>query len=445
MKTAFARVGTSAILVLPFLLQTACDRSDQPLPDRVTFTEHVAPIVFDKCAPCHRRGEAAPFPLLSFRDVKTRAQQVAQSVTDRYMPPWLPEPSEQEWIGDRRMTEREIDTIRKWFKGGAPEGDPGALPELPTWTEGWQLGQPDLVVELPRTYALAADDLDVFRNFVIPIPAERTRWVRAVELRPGNKRIVHHAIMRVDRTAASRRLDAEDEEPGFGGMEMGSSVPPDGHFLGWTPGRTPFPGRDDMAWRLDPGTDLVLQLHMLPTGKPETIRPTVGFYFTERPSRVQPFVIGLDSQEIDIAAGEDDYLVKDEIVLPVPVEVLGLYPHAHYLAKTMHVEALLPDGSRKTLIRIDDWDFNWQDEYRYTRPLPLPAGTTISMRYVYDNSSSNERNPTHPPVRVTVGNRSTDEMGSLQVQVLVRSARERLLLDEAQSRQQLAKNPAPPR
>jgi predicted negative regulator of RcsB-dependent stress response len=197
-----------------------------------------------------------------------------------------------------------------------------------------------------------------------------------------------------------------------------------------------------MAWRLDPGTDLVLQLHMLPTGKPETIRPAVGFYFTERPSRVQPFVIGLDSQEIDIAAGEDDYLVEDEIVLPVAVEVLGLYPHAHYLGKTMHVEAVLPDGSRKTLIRIDDWDFNWQDEYRYTRPLPLPAGTTISMRYVYDNSSSNERNPTHPPVRVRVGNRSTDEMGSLQVQVLARSAQDRLLLDEAQSRQKLAKNPA---
>jgi len=131
MKMAFARVGTSAILALPFLLQTACDRSEEPLPDRVTFTEHVAPIVFDKCAPCHRRGEAAPFPLLSYRDVKTRAQQVAQSVTDRYMPPWLPEPSEPEWIGDRRMSEREIDTIRAWFKSGAPEGDPGALPELP--------------------------------------------------------------------------------------------------------------------------------------------------------------------------------------------------------------------------------------------------------------------------------------------------------------------------
>ena len=410
-------------------------------PDRITFTRHIAPIIFARCSQCHRPHESAPFSLLGYRDVQQRAQQIAQVTGDRFMPPWLPAMGELEFRGERGLSAEQIDTIRLWVKQGAVEGDRADLPPAPEWTEGWQLGEPDLVVESARPFTLPAEGLDVYRNFVIPIPVDRTHFVRTIELRPGNKRIVHHAIIRTDRSISSRRLDEMDAEPGFGGMEMGNAVPPDGQFLGWTPGRVPDPGSDAIAWRLDPGTDLVLQLHMLPTGKPETIRPRVGLFFAEHPPTSLPFAIVLDSREIDIPPGVDDYVIRDEIVLPVPVEVLGLYPHAHYLGKIMVVTATLPDGTSRTLLRIDDWDFNWQDDYRYARPLPLPAGTTISMRYTYDNSAANPRNPNSPPLRVVSGNRSTDEMGTLTIQLLPRGAEGRLRLQEAQARHTLTKEP----
>ena len=431
-------VAAFSLLLAAF---SGCSGSGDPS-ERVTFTEHVAPIVFEKCTPCHRPGESAPFSFMSYDDVERRAQQIAQVTRTRFMPPWLPEPGGPDFEGDRSLTDREIDLLRLWVKQGAAQGDPARLPPLPEWPEGWQLGEPDLVVEVPETYTLPAEGLDVYRNFVIPIPTDGTRWVRAVELRPGNKRIVHHAIVQIDRTPTSRRLDAEDTEPGFGGMEMGGSVPPDGHFIGWTPGKMPTAAAAGTAWRLDRGTDVVLQLHMLPTGKPETIRPTIGFHLTDEPTSVSPIVILLDDSNIDIPAGASDHLITDEIMLPVAVEALGLYPHAHYLGKTMEVTATFPDGERKTLIRIDDWDFNWQDEYRYVTPVALPAGTTVTMRYTYDNSADNERNPTDPPVRVVSGNRSTDEMGSLSLQVLPHSLRERHLLEEAQARHELSKYPA---
>ena len=410
--------------------------------DEVTFTEHVAPIIFDRCSRCHRPHESAPFSLLTYDDVKKRAQQIAQVTRDRFMPPWLPEPGEAELVGEGiRLTDEQIDTFRLWVKHGAVEGDPAALPPRPEWTDGWQLGEPDLVVQAPRPFTLAADGSDVFRNFVIPIPADRTRFVRAVELRPGNKRVVHHAIIRIDRTASSRQRAEEDPEPGFAGMDMGNAVAPDGQFLGWTPGRAPFAGSDDTAWRLDRETDLVLQLHLLPTGKPETIQPTVGFFFAEKPPRLRPSILTLDSRKIDIPPGVEDYSIRDDFLLPVSVDVLGLYPHAHYLGKTMDVTATLPDGTVRTLLRINDWDFNWQDEYRYAQPVRIPAGSTISMRYTYDNSEANERNPNHPPIRVVSGNASTDEMGTLTIQVLPGNAEERSRLEAAQSRHTLTKEP----
>ena len=437
--TSLASATTAAALSLSLLGSLGCSGSADRLPDQVTFTEHVAPIVFHKCAPCHRTGESAPFRFLNYEDVERRAQQIAEVTRTRFMPPWLPESTGLEFVGDRRLTDREIDLLRLWVKHGAPAGDPALLPPLPEWPEGWQLGEPELVVEMPETYTLPTEGFDVFRNFVIPIPVDGTRWVRAVELRPGNKRIVHHAIVQIDRTPTSRRLDAEDAGPGFGGMEMGGSVPPDGHFIGWTPGTMPSAAPAGTAWRLDRGTDVVLHLHMLPTGKPETIRPTIGFHFTDEPSAVSPLVVLLDGGTIDIPAGASDHVVTDEIVLPVAVDVLGLYPHAHYLGKAMDVSATLPDGRHMTLIRIDDWDFKWQDEYRYVTPPSLPAGTNVTMRYTYDNSAENERNPTHPPVRVVRGNRLTDEMGSLSLQVLPSNIQDRRLLEEAQARHELAK------
>ncbi len=305
---------------------------------------------------------------------------------------------------------------------------------------GWRLGEPDLVVEMPDAYTLADDGPDVFRNFTIPVDVPGTRYVRGLEFRPGNPRIVHHANIGVDDTGISRDRDARDPEAGFEEMLAGEAAFPDGHILGWTPGRFPFLADEGLSWALHRGTDLVVQLHMLPTGKPEPIRSSIGLFFTDEPPTRTPFIIRLGSLTIDIPAGESDYVISDSFRLPVDVEALGIYPHAHFLARTMKGRAILPDGSTKWLIRIDRWDFNWQDEYRYVEPVSLPRGTTIEMEYVYDNSSDNVLNPNDPPLRIGYGCSTTDEMGDLWIKLMPRSDADRRILEAEYSRKQQAAN-----
>jgi tetratricopeptide (TPR) repeat protein/mono/diheme cytochrome c family protein len=413
----------------------ACGSSPAP---EVTFTRDVAPIVFEHCAGCHRPRGSSPFALLTYAAVRRKARTIVDVAERGFMPPWLPEPGPHPFVGERRLSDAEIDTLRRWVDAGAPEGDPHDLPEPPPPAPDWQLGEPDLVVTLAEPWTLAAEGPDVFRNFVLPAPVERARWVRAVELRPANAQVVHHGILHIDRTPASRALDAEDAEPGFPGMDLGPAVPPDGQFLGWTPGKLPDPGREDTAWLLGPGTDLVLQLHLIPSGKPETIAPAIGLHFADRAPTTHPTVLTLTIEGLDIPAGEAHYTREQRIELPVAVEVLGVYPHAHYLGKEIRGFAELPDGTTTELIHIADWDFNWQEDYRFVEPVALPAGSTIGMRYTWDNSARNPRNPSLPPRRVQSGNRSTDEMGTLTLQLLAASAGERARLDEALARHWLA-------
>ena len=409
-----------------------------PEPRTVTFTKDIAPILFDQCATCHRPGLLAPFSLLSYQDAAERARQIARVTTRRYMPPWLPEPGYGAFVGERRLRDDQIDLIQQWAEAGAPEGDPSDLPPAPHWPAGWQLGEPDLVVTMPQPYTLRAEGEEVYRNFVIPIPVASTRYVKGVEFQPGNRRIVHHARLLIDRTDASRNLDAQDPDPGYDGMLIDQAQFPDGHFLGYAPGRVPSWAPAALAWRLESGTDLVLQAHMLPSGQPEVLQARVGFFFADQPPTKTPLVVQLESKAIDIPAGKNDHVVTDTYELPVDVDALSVYPHAHYLGKDMKVWATLPDGTRTWLIWIRDWDFNWQDEYRFAEPIFLPKGTTLTMQYTYDNSADNPRNPNDPPTRIVYGPRSSDEMAELSVQVLPRGADELAILRRDFARKALA-------
>ena len=386
--------------------------------DTLTFNKDIAPIVFEQCASCHRPGRPTPFDLLTYQDVKVRSQLIADAVERRYMPPWLPEPGLVDFVGDRSLSDDQIEAFRRWADEGAVEGNAADLPPIPRWNEAWQLGEPDLVVTLPA-YTVPAAGRDRYRNLVASIPVDETRYVSTVELRWGDTRVVHHARMMVDTTASSRLFDESDPQPGFDGMDIvsGADNPP-GHFVGWAPGRVQLRGAQDIAWPLDPGTDVVLQLHLRPTGRPELVEPQIGFHFADRPPTKATALIALGSFEIDIPPGESDYLVSDTYQLPVDVQVLGLYPHAHYIAKRVWGIATLPNGDTQWLIRIDRWDFNSQDEYRYEQPIFLPVGTTLSMQWTYDNSTSNPFNPNSPPERVVYGSLSTDEMSDLVIQVL---------------------------
>ena len=269
---------------------------------------------------------------------------------------------------------------------------------------------------MTEPYVLPAAGEDVYRNFVVPIPIAEARFVSAVELKPGTVRGIHHARIMLDRTTSARRLDAGGLVPGYDSRLADQARSPEGHFLGWAPGTVPSIEKG-LAWRLEPGTDLVLKTHLVPRGTPESIQVAVGLFFTDRAAADQPVVLQLGSQTIDIPAGDSQHEVRDEYRLPVDVDVLAIYPHAHYLARTVSSVARLPDGTTRALIRIDDWDFNWQDEYRYAEPVRLPAGSRVFMRYVYDNSAHNRRNPNRVPRRVRFGPRATDEMAELMMQV----------------------------
>ncbi len=387
----------------------------------LTFNKDIAPIVFNHCAGCHREGQSAPFTLLSYSEVKKRAKQIAEVTESRLMPPWLPEHGYGNFVGERRLSTDEIGRIRQWASEGAAEGAASDLPALPKWTEGWQLGQPDLVVKMPLPYTLPAQGKDVYRNFVVPVPAAGKRFVQAVEFRVESK-AVHHIFMRVDPSKQARRLDAQDAEVGFDGMDVPPGVEsPMGHFLAWQPGRTPAKVPQGLAWALEANTDLVLQAHMRPTGKPETVALSIAFYFTDQAPTNTPTKVALDSLAIDIPPGARDYTVKDSYVLPVDAEVLAVVPHTHYLGKELQGFATLPDGTKKWLVLIKNWDFNWQGDYRYAEPVFLPKGTTLSMQFSFDNSTNNVRNPNQPPQRVKYGTQSTDEMAELWFQLLPRT------------------------
>lgn len=401
-----------------------------PSGNTVTFTRDIAPILFQHCVVCHRPAGPAPLPLLTYRDAKDRAALIAAVTRTRRMPPWLPEPGRGRFAGERRLSDREVALIERWVAEGTPEGNPDHLPPLPNWEGGWYLGEPDLVVEMPEPYTVAPRSPEVFRNFVIPVPVSGTRYVRAAELHPGSPRVVHHAMLLADRTPVSRQLDANDSAPGYDGMHGGNAHIPEGVLLGWTPGQVPSEEPAGLGWHLDQRTDLVVQLHLRPGAQREIVQARVGLYFSEGPPTRVATTLRLGSETIDIPAGERRYVVEDTYRLPVDVQVLSVYPHAHYLAREMQAFAELADGRVEWLLHIRDWDFNWQDLYRYAEPVFLPKGSVIVMRYTYDNSAANPHNPNDPPRSVVYGPRSADEMGDLWVQVTPGGQAELALLKE---------------
>jgi tetratricopeptide (TPR) repeat protein len=411
----------------------------------VTYFAQIAPIVLKDCSPCHRPGESAPFSLLTYEDVKKRATQIVKVTSSRFMPPWLPEPGYGRFEEERRLTDAQIKLFEEWVKQGTPAGTPRKGAETPQSSAGWLMGQPDLVLRAARPYTVPADAGATFWNFIMPVPITSTRWVRAIEIRPGNPRVFHHANVILDRSHAARRRESAPGS-GFPGMDVifeEETFEPDGQFLSWKPGSSPVVEPDGMAWRADPGMDLILNVHLKPTGKEETVNPLIGVYFTDKPQTRFPMLVQLEhDRALDIAPGEQDFLVTDEYRTPMDLNVLAVYPHAHYLAKLIEGYATLPDGSKKWLIRIPDWDLNWQGVFRYRSPVLIPKDSVVTMRIHYDNSTGNVRNPNNPPKRVTGGTDAASEMSHFWLQVLpVGEGDHRAELQESVSAQQLKKYP----
>jgi len=406
--------------------------ADHPsVPNNPTFANAVAPIVFAKCANCHHPGEAAPFNLLSYDDVKRRARQIVDVTQKKYMPPWLPKEGHGDFIGSRRLTSQELQTIKQWVDSGAPSGEQSEMPTVPVFTDGWQIGPPDLVLET-QAYTLSSQERDVFRNFVVPIALKEPRWVQSIELRPVNPRVTHHARLGVDSTNESIRRDAEDPEPGYAGMAWGQD--PDGQLVIWAPGMVANPGLKGVAWRLYPNATIVLHTHMQPSGKPEVVRFRVGIRFAKDSPTRYPAMLRIGCCDIDIPAGARAHTVKDQFTLPIDVDIHTVFPHAHSLCQQITVTAERPDGSSVPLISIDKFDESWHDMYRYRQPVRLLRGTRVVSTFTYDNTDDNVRNRNHPARRVVYGSNASDEMADVYLQVTAVNADQRAVLMEVHKR-----------
>jgi peroxiredoxin len=388
--------------------------------ETITFNRHVAPILFQNCVRCHRPGEVGPFSLLTYNDASKRADFIRDVTADGRMPPWKPHPGAGVFLDASRLSAREKDVIRVWAETGCKEGDPIDLPVPPKFTDGWQLGQPDLVITMPEPYRLPADAPDVYRSFPIAIPLDRDAIVTGIEFRPDNRRIVHHSRAYLDQTGDARRRDSSDPEQGFTGWfaETGGLDLPYPGIGAWTPGMTPRFAPDGVGRMIPRGSDVVLQVHYHATGKPESDRSSVGFFFAKNPISKTMAGFTLCTAQIDIPAGVTRHKIIVSTRMKADVHLYTVVPHAHYLCREFRLAATLPDGTIQPLLWIMDWDLDWQDQYRYAKPVRLPKGSIVTLAAYYDNSDDNPRNPNTPLRRVRYGIGTNDEMCACHLEFL---------------------------
>ncbi|MGE0535746.1 MAG: redoxin domain-containing protein [Pirellulales bacterium] len=394
----------------------------------VTFNRDIAPLVWNQCASCHRTGEVAPFTLTSYADCQKRAEQLAEVVASRYMPPWKAEPGFNHFADERRLSPRQIEMFAEWAAGGTLEGNPADLPPLPAFASGWQLGQPDLVVEMPEPFDVPADGPDILRWFVLPLPLPPDMEVVGFEFRPGNPRVVHHSIAFLDISGMAQQRDAADPGPGYTNFG-GPGFPPVGYLGAWVPGAVPRKLGDGLAMMVPRRSVIALMMHYYPSGKPERDQSQIGLYLAKRGNSRPVSAIPVTSTDLEIPANEKHFRVTKSYVLPVDATALGAVPHMHYLGREMRVTARVPGQTDPVpLIWIKNWDFNWQGEYRFAEPIRLPKGTEIVVEGFYDNTTDNPHNPHRDPQVVRYGQETTDEMCLCGVQVALDDMRQFLPL-----------------
>ena len=403
---------------LPGSKGTAEER-DEP----VTFNKHVAPILWNNCARCHRPGDVGPFPLLTYRDAAKRADFIREVVESGQMPPWKAHPGVGVFLDAPRMTVLEKEVLERWGETGCKEGDPADLPPMPRFPEGWTLGTPDLVLSMPEPWKLEPDRFDTYRAFALPMPPDRDVTITGIEFHPGNRRIVHHARIHVDETGDARRREEGDPAPGFAGWAGRRIVElPYPGIGGWTPGLTARHAPEGSGRTISRGSDVVLQIHYHPTGKDETDRSSVGLYFAKQPLNRRMAGFSISTDRIDIPAGAKRHVLIQTARIRADVRLYTVVPHAHYLCREFRLAATLPDGTIRPLLWINDWDIDWQDQYRYARPVRLPKDTILTFAAYFDNSDENPRNPNKPPRRVRYGIESKDEMCACHLEFLPEDA-----------------------
>jgi hypothetical protein len=386
----------------------------------VTYCRDIAPILFTHCSGCHRPGQTAPFPLLTYEEARAHAQQICLVVQRRLMPPWKAEAGYGHFKNERRLKSREIELLSTWVEQGMPEGNAVDLMSPPEFVAGWTLGQPDLEVVMSEPFDVPADGPDIYQHFIIPTGLTEGRLVSAMEFRPANPQVVHHALVYFDTTGQGRELDAEDPAPGYSRLGSPGFVP-SGSLGGWGPGGLPRSLPAGLGRPLPKESDLVVQIHYHPCGKPARDQSRVGLHFAPKSATHWVTEILVANVDLEIPAGAKRYYHHASYTLPVTTYLLDATPHMHVLGREIKATAHLPNGGTAPLIWIKNWDFYWQDHYVYVDPLRLPAGTRIDLECWFDNSSENSLNPHTPPQNVSWGDFSDDEMGICYFQVTTES------------------------
>jgi peroxiredoxin/mono/diheme cytochrome c family protein len=396
----------------------------------VTYHRDVLPILQANCQTCHRPGEVGPFSLMTYKQAVNWAGDIKEYTQAHKMPPWKPVEGAM-FHNERKLTEKEIATLAAWVDGGTPEGNPKDAPAPRQFTEGWQLGQPDLVLTVDDDFQLGASGPDAFRVFVLPANLTEDKYVTAVELRPGNPRIVHHSLLFLDTTGAGRKLLKNEEErakdenerdrgPGYS-VAMGVGFLPQGGLGGWAPGQQARRLPEGTGYFLPKGSDVIMQLHYHRDGRAEKDRTMLGLYFAKEPikARFQGMVIAGQSDKglallgpnfFTIPAGDDNFRLHGAIKVQQDCLLHSVMPHMHMLGRKIKVTLTPPDSPAQTLVAVEDWDYNWQETYFLKEPITLKEGTVLEVEAFYDNSAKNPNNPHNPPKRVTFGEQTTNEM-----------------------------------
>ncbi|MEK7829441.1 MAG: hypothetical protein AAB401_00060 [Acidobacteriota bacterium] len=387
-----------------------------------TFNKEVVRIFRENCQTCHHPGDIAPFSLMTFQEARPWAKAIREAVIVRRMPPWKPMPGCGDFRDARALSQEEINTIVAWADGGSPEGAANDLPAPLTFPEGWPLGEPDFVATMETDFT-PPQGQDTYRCFSIPASALRgDRYLQGLDVRPGNRKIVHHVIAYPDPGGKSVALDAAEPGPGytcFGGpgFDLSTSVNDiiaGKSFMlgGWAPGMRGYFAPEGVGIKMPGGPNdrVVLEMHYHPTGEAEADRTSVGFYFAKKQVEKNLLLLPLVNDRFTIPAGAKDYQVTQTLVVPFAGKIVGVTPHMHLLGKQIKVEITRPNEPAQCLVNIPSWDFNWQGAYLYQAPIVVPTNSSLKLTCTFDNSTDNPSNPNSPPVVVGWGKKTTDEM-----------------------------------
>ena len=407
-------------------------------PTEVTYRRDIEPILAANCVECHQTGGVAPFALGGYEDASIRSAMLAHTTVEGLMPPWRPDPRYGRFRGERYLSDRQIELFAAWVEDGDSEGvADDRMPAVKLPDPGWRHGRPDLVLPMVEPFEVPAKGDDVYRYFVIPSGLKEDKTVTAIDFRPGDASVVHHANFFADYSGKARREDAKDLAPGFSVFGTGSFMSYDNTdedsfgIGGWVPGADPYSLPAGVGLWLPRGGDIVIEIHYKLNGRATTDQSEIGFYFADSPTPEYIDGLLIGTQNLDIPPGETAYTRHISMSVPVGFRLVDVMPHMHYIGTKARMVVTYPDGRKQSIVGVEDWDLRWQSICALRTPLHIPAGSKIDAWFVWDNSADNPDNPYNPPRRIEWGWKSEDEMAEMWLGVIPDDWGRRLELIEA--------------